>query len=514
MQAGLADALAWTVPRKALQDQGERNFQDPFFRDMFKHSLQIRSSTNEPDPCRGLDGFATTYQAIGIDHQQTVLTDFRRKKYILTLDEFHHLEYEGVWQKAIDPIVRQAEFLLLMTGTLERGNGKQISYVPYTKIGNMLQPDLHAGGDTAVIEYTRQDALLDRSIIPLKFKFHDGQATWKDDMMNEISVSSISKANEKLARAALYTALSTEYSIELLTIAMDHWTEYRRFNRRSKLLVVTANIKHAKKAVAFLKKMNFGAEIATSHDSIKAAAAIKRFKYSDTHNILVTVAMAYEGLDVPPLTHIACLTHIRSVPWIIQLVARSGRVDYQSMLKYEQQFGYIFAPDDPLFRKIVNQLRAEQLPIIRKYKPPEQADLFESNDSNDDEVTEKNMYNIIPIGSSLTGKRGLTLAHDNGEKPLLTPSTAHIKTPKEIEIGLKKEIESHLSRHCFNNRYNYHQRNAEVVAYFNKRRSDMTIAELGNCLSYVQRNYPAGKVRGTNRPRVSMEVRPYINQES
>ena len=64
--ARLADRICWVVPRMSLQDQGERNFQDPFFRDLLQHRLSIRTSTNEPDPCRGLNGFITTYQAIGM----------------------------------------------------------------------------------------------------------------------------------------------------------------------------------------------------------------------------------------------------------------------------------------------------------------------------------------------------------------------------------------------------------------------------------------------------------------
>lgn len=193
------------------------------------------------------------------------------------------------------------------------------------------------------------------------------------------------------------------------------------------------------------------------------------------------------------------------------MVARAVRIDHQS-IPYEQQYGYIFAPDDLLFRKIVNKIRVEQLPIVRKYKQPEQIDMFEKN--GNDEVAEKNLYNIIPIGSSLTGKRGLTLAHDNGEKPLLTPSTADIKTPKEIEMSLRHQIENHLRMHCFNNRYDFRKRNAEVRAYFNKSRSDMTISELGNCLVYVQRNYPTQKIRGSGHPRVSTKVRPFIRQSA
>ena len=37
--------------------------------------------------------------------------------------------------------------------------------------------------------------------------------------------------------------------------------------------------------------------------------------------ILVTVAMAYEGLDAPEVAVVAALTHIRSLPWLEQMIA-------------------------------------------------------------------------------------------------------------------------------------------------------------------------------------------------
>ena len=134
IKAGLADSLVWIVPRKPLQNQGEHNFLDPCFRDMLHHNMTIRSSTNDINPCRGLDGFITIYQAIISDDDQTVLSELRNKRYILILDEFHHIEDMGVWFKAINPLWELAAFKLLFTGTIERGNGSKIAldYVPET----------------------------------------------------------------------------------------------------------------------------------------------------------------------------------------------------------------------------------------------------------------------------------------------------------------------------------------------------------------------------------------------
>jgi len=502
--AGIVDALLWTVPRRSLQSQGESNFQDPFFREMFNHQLQIRSSTNEPDPCRGLDGFITTHQAIGIDKAGLTLSEIKSKKYALVIDEFHHFEFMGTWFEAFKDIIEHAHVLILMTGTLERGDGKQIAWCPYRAIGKQLEPDLTQTDDTVVIEYTRQDALRDHAILPLKFRFHDGSATWLNDMGKKISVSKLSRANPKNASPAIWTALSTEFAIELIDMTMDHWQKYKRFNRRSKILFVTAGIKHAKRALAYLNRMNCGAELATSHESAEAVDAINRFKYGDT-DILVTIAMAYEGLDVPCATHIGCLTHIRSNPWIEQMVARVVRIDYGSPLQYEQQFGYIFAPDDPRMRMIVERIKSEQLAVAKEYRPPEQTEMFGEQKDDDDQEFD-NPFSIVPLQSSLTGNRRETLAHGSGHQGILTPSATRIKTPSEIEKGIRDQVDHHVKLFCFKNRHRHQRINAEIKSYFGKARSDMTVSELGRCLAHVQRNYRIDRIRGTGRPRVSTKV--------
>jgi len=48
---------------------------------------------------------------------------------------------------------------------------------------------------------------------------------------------------------------------------------------------------------------------------------------TDKIDVLVTVAMAYEGLNIPAVSHIICLTRIRSAPWIEQMTARANRID-------------------------------------------------------------------------------------------------------------------------------------------------------------------------------------------
>jgi hypothetical protein len=92
---------------------------------------------------------------------------------------------------------------------------------------------------------------------------------------------------------------------------------------------------------------------------------------------MITVAIAYEGLDVPNITHLICLTHIRSAPWLMQCLSRSTR--FSPVLgPYEKQLAFVFAPSDPLFDYAVDYIHEshqwdsaikEDSDLILKNKP-------------------------------------------------------------------------------------------------------------------------------------------------
>jgi len=502
IDAGLADSICWVCPRKSLQDQGERNFLDPFFRNLLRHTATVRSATNDTDPCRGHAGFLTTYQAISVDESNTVLNDFRKKRYILVLDEMHHCEKDGLWAKNIAPLVELAAFRVFMTGTIQRGDDSQIAFIDYdNNADGGLVPVMVDSESVRIIEYTRTDALAEQAIIPLQFHLHDGISEWQDDE-GRIRREALGKVMEKDAGAALYTALSTEYANELLEMAFSHWTKRRYDFPGSKLLIVTAGIDHAKAAAEFLGRKLQRHAIATSHDSVHAQEMIKQFK-GDRLDILVAIAMAHEGMDVPKVSHIACLTHVRSTPWILQMIGRAVRVDPR--FPYGSQTGFIFAPDDPFFRKIVKSIQAEQLPIAKAASEKIEIGSGKQRDLFGEEREYDNIYKITPIGSRLTGRRELPLG---GQAGLFASAASMqqqlIKTPSEVESELRETIDSHVRQFAFANRFNPKKINTEIKNSFHgKPREEMTAEELDQVYKHLLQHYPLSKVRGTGIPRCS-----------
>jgi len=464
--AGLADSLCWICPRSALQDQGERTFLDPFFRNMLGHGLTIRSSTNELSPLRGQNGFITTYQALAVDDQKTVLEDFQRRRYILVLDEFHHVAQDGEWFKSIAPLVDRARYLLLMTGTLERGDKNRIAFIEYFNSTPVL-----FSSDAHVVLYTRSDALKEKANLPIRFHLSDGRVEWetatgkrKEGKLSHRTVD---------ASQALFTALSTEFADHLLRDGVAHWQEWKERHPRSKLLVMTANFEHAKRFTSALKAMGIRAKIATSHDSPNAQRNILEFKRD--LDCLVTIQMAYEGLDCPPMTHIVCLTHIRSTPWIEQMIARAVRVDPLAG-PYNTQMAYVFAPDDWLFRQVVEQIRAEQLPMAHEAMMEGGA----GGNGNGEKQP-----GINPLAGEITGTREVSLGDiPDGFIP------DQVQTVKEQEEEVLHRIEMHVRKFSFDNRYKPQRISFEIKQQFGKSRRLMTLDELKSCLRWVRRTYP------------------------
>jgi superfamily II DNA or RNA helicase len=482
--AGKVDKILWVCPRMALQVQGERNFIDPFFRAMFTHNLSIRSSTNEPDPCRGLDGFITTYQALAVDSGNTVSNDVHKYRYAVILDEFHHLDLRGDWHQAMAGIVAAAKFLVLMTGTLERGDSKKIAFVEYTESQYRFgsRPTLIGDANTAIVEYERGAALEDHAILPIHFVFSDGRSAWENRRGDKINVESFYNVMPKEKGAALYSALSTEFAEQLLALALDHYLEYIEAMPSARFLIVTANIGEARRHFETLEKNGYSVGLATSHDTTEAIEQIESFK-SGGVNLLVTIAMAYEGLDVPEISHIACLTHIRSKPWIEQMFARAVRIN-RAAGAWEDQTAYIFAPDDILMREIVDEIEREQLrhATASGYKKP----ILKSNG--------KAKAKITPLGSAATKQREAKL-------------NAQPVTPKQREELLLREIEGHIRRFSFANRLDPRVINTELFKHYGKPRRSMRYAELERLLDHTRLHYPLGRiVRGTGIPRVPTQA--------
>jgi superfamily II DNA or RNA helicase len=539
MQAGLIDRICWVVPRDSLRLQAEEAFADPAWRVALGHDLSVRAADNAPDPSRGLAGYITTYQGVAAA-PDLHLAEFRRYRTLLVVDEVHHLpaladtdpdtaaqsDNDDVqasrWSSAILPLLECAAVRLLLSGTLERADGKGILWLPYRKGPRTRTREiaLDAPG-WLVVGYSRKQALSERSVLPVTFGAMDGEASWRDAEGREVGPHRLAAGHpEETTRPALFTALRTGFAEALLREAFlaIRTVRARRRQQRGlapdqaarglgKLLVVAPDqvvAKHYLEVVrSWIPASQAGqvAQLATS-DMPQAHETLAGFRLHAEPSILVTVAMAYEGLDVPEIAVVAALTHIRSRPWLEQMVARATRVDPRAG-PYETQQALVFHPDDPLFAQFRRRMETEQGTLARRPKPgytrnPLPLWLLDQLPPEMDRIT--------PLASNALALRFDTLQpgpdlamrrpeQEAAQSELLeAPSVAERRLRKRLgEMVAIQAVEDEAGRAGLRGGLGgpglYHRYNAILKRVCgNKSRAQMTLAELEAAIGWMERN--------------------------
>lgn len=335
--------LAWFVPRLSLARQAALGMLKDF-------DIEIRESGNDINPSRGTRGFVATQAAL-TTNPDLWQHELSRHPYLLVIDELHHakLTRAGVDNPLACALARlQYHLRLCMTGTLETNDNTLIFNVPYSGTARGYELDL-SSFDGEVIRYSRSSALSEGAIVPVEFHYHDGPVKWEDqDGIRESRLSGVEPEDEA---QAVWTALRTDLADQLLANCVSHWKQFG-----NRLLVVTADQATAKVYHARLRGRGISCGLAVS-DADDAHGDIELFR-EGAFQCLVTCQMAYEGLDVPAITHIACLTHIRSAPWIEQMLARAWRA-FELKTKC-----WAFVPNDPRMNRVIEKIRQEQDAVV------------------------------------------------------------------------------------------------------------------------------------------------------
>ncbi len=532
IEAGIADRVCWIVPRDSLRLQAEEAFADPNWRAALGHALSVRAAENASDPCRGLAGYVTTYQAVAAA-PDLHLAEFKKRRYLLVIDEVHHLpaladadpsgfgpmgagaDLEASWSKAILPLLELAQVRLLLSGTLERADGRGILWLPYREgpRTRTREVDLDAPG-WAVVGYSRAAALAEKAVLPITFGALDGEARWLDEGKRPVGPHRLS-GDYETTRQALFTALRTEFADALLDEALDA-TRRLRAERRAKLglapgepgrglgklLVVAPDQENARRYLARVhgrmpaRGREAEARLAVS-DAGDAHEALAAFRLQAQPSVLVTVAMAYEGLDAPETAVVAALTHIRSRPWLEQMVARATRVDPFAGA-WEEQRALVYHPDDLLFRRFRERMETEQGTLARHTKGRQPRLPFPGEAGGD--ADEPN-GGIVPLHSNALALRFETLAPGPdfaARRPEAREAQADLLDPPSVlERRLRHRIGEMVAAQVVEDEEalrlpraggNYHRLNAVLKRVLGKGRGEMGAAELDAAVAWLERN--------------------------
>jgi len=475
--------IAWFVPRLSLKRQAVQDMKKNF-------GIILNDAGNDVDPCRECkSGFVSTHQALTTNTDLWV-DELSRHKYILVIDELHHAKITRKGEsnslaKAISKLTYQIR--LCMTGTLETNDKSFISTVPYKETGIGYELDLENYDDhkSKRISYSRTDALNEDAIVTVEFHYHDGPVKWEN--IEGIQEGVLSQVDPDKESQAVMTALKGDTAIKLFENCYDHWAKYGTTN--DKLLIVTHNQDSAKKFRDILRKRGEKVGLAVS-DSDSPHDDIIEFQ-EGRFRCLVTCQMAYEGLDVPEISHIACLTHIRSVPWIMQMLARAWRK------RPGKKICSVFVPNDPAMNRVIARIKSEEkqvLPFVGEGPGPEKGEsvfvpiasdvtTITSEYLDEDKVVSEakseifafcQKYGVSP--DSLEAENMLRVVRQQNKSDSI-PRGREL-TPSETRKRMSKEIHDICTAADKRNGVEYGTHSAKLKCKTKKSTTDMTIQEL------------------------------------
>lgn len=340
----------------------------------------------------------------------------------------------------------------------------------------------HSNKNIHFIQYSRKDALREQAIIPITFYSIDGPVSWMDQDSKKSNVALLSEAKNDEVRKAIFAALHTEIGEGVLLQALENFKNWLQKSHRAKMLIVVSNIEQAHFWREYLEQRGVDASIATSDEPKLASENINDFKKTGGKKFLITVAMAYEGLNVPEVSHIAVLTKIRSAPWLEQLFARATRNDYQE--PFVEQRAHIFFPLDSMMVKVAEKLSTEELATVKSIDDDSTTRGSGGSSSDGDSL-------IIPLSSEVKYSQNFNFDTeiDWSWRASKNPKNTNvIELPvslKQRTDALRKTIDRKTKKIAHGLGQDFRAFNSELKKKFGKPRSEMTYGELAFVNEYL-----------------------------
>lgn len=367
LEGGVIDRVLYLAPRANLVTQVVLSFVAgglPLVRGEAKKLGQRSYVTSR--------GVCSTYQMVGEDVEgferyvagkRTMLVldeaQFLAVKYVDDAGEWSTPKEEAAWYQSVKRLYDAATVVVIMTGTINRQDGQPLAFVDYE--GRIPLID---------IRYTRKDALAEHAVIPMEFIATDADAAWT--LNGFPRQATLREARGKDVVRSRSAFLDDEKAVDdFARKGLAHWKTWRARNTLAadaKCIVLTRSIEEAKRITEWMQAEGTRAAIAVSKDGDgRSVERITDFQRGHGGHVLVTVAMAHIGLDVPDLTHMICLSRFRSRPWLEQAFARVTRFNPNGG-SWDAQRAFIFVPDELDMQMFIEEMEAEQDEAIRARK--------------------------------------------------------------------------------------------------------------------------------------------------
>ena len=370
------------------------------------------------------------------------------KGFLLIADEYHHAEREAFWGQGVTILGKNAAHVLMLSGTPWRTTGtiallegdRNVEGKPYYNTEGMVEPDHH---------YRYADDLQSntRGTVPIQFAFESAEAIdketgylhelpvdpddWrrfadencKDPLGKYVCITANKKElNPRLDGKAMHQSLIAK-GLQCLEVSRSEIERACGVANVSIMHVACASINDATSVELYINSHCPGvkAEKIVSDDpsSTKRIEEIQRAcrKGSlDRPDVIVSVGMISEGVDIPAIKVTVYFNRIMTLLYMIQLIGRGQRriwLDEIGRYADENEFidqtpSYFLSPAHPYIMWMASE-------IERDIKQARQELSVLSDKANDDEDKKERVakeYDVRSTGKTLHMYRCEAVATD------------------------------------------------------------------------------------------------------
>lgn len=305
----------------------------------------------------------------------------KTSKTLVICDEHHHAAVEAAWGEGADGAFADAKYVLILSGTPIRSDGKEPIWFAYDDFGQIDHPEegtyTLTYGEAVDLGYCR----------PITFHRHEGQFSVSLPDGENIAVSGSEGAEltgelkringlqqaldfYKLACTPKYLPDGATPDISSYQATMLEWAIAKLDDQRDTIpnaggLIIAPNIAVAEYMSELLELME-GKRPALVHSQMaNAEGRIAAYKNTD-QRWLVSVAMISEGVDIKRLR---ILVYLPSAQTELSFRQSMGRV-VRTLGENDISRAYVIMPTHRIFEEYARRVEEEMSPTARKDSPP------------------------------------------------------------------------------------------------------------------------------------------------
>lgn len=371
IEGGHIDRVVVIAPRVEVVRQWSRDFHQVTGRYMGK--VTGAGEDIEIDVCAtwaAVQGLRDGFQAV-----------CQNSRVLVICDEHHHAAVKAAWGDGADTAFADAKYVVILTGTPIRSDGKQSVWMAYDDTGRIDHPEdgtyTLSYGEAVDLKYCR----------PATFHRHEGHFTVDLQDGEQIHVSSQSEAEltptlkriPGLQRMLNFyrLACSPQYEADNKTPRTDgyqgtmvEWASAKLDDLRLRManaggLVIAPSITMAEYMVELIERME-GEKPSIVHSQLQnPEGRIEAFRHTDKRWI-VSVGMISEGVDIPRLR---VLIYLPSALTELAFRQAVGRVVRTAGLDDDTR-AYVVMPSFDILEGFARRIEDEMSPAARKDSEP------------------------------------------------------------------------------------------------------------------------------------------------